>query len=55
MPTGFDYGLDVRCESRMTPTFLARATGNMGLLSSEVGKAMGGTILRSSLGHVSLW
>lgn len=54
-PTGFDYGLDVRCESRMTPTFLARATGNMGLLSSEMGKAMGGRILRSSLGPVSLW
>lgn len=39
----------------MTPAFLARATGSMGLLSSEIGKAVGGAILRNSLGHVCLW
>lgn len=42
-------------ESRKAPTFLARATGSMGLLSFEMGKAVGGTVLRSSLEHVSLW
>lgn len=52
-PTGFAYGLDVGYESRMTPAFLARAAESMGLLSFEMGKTVGGTILRSSLGHVS--
>lgn len=39
----------------MTPAFLAGATGSMGLLSSEIGKTVGGAVLRSSLGRVCLW
>lgn len=53
-PTGFAYRLEERCESQGRQLFLVRATGSMGLQSSEMRKAVGGAIL-SSLGHVSLW